>query len=54
MITAQRLVRALDKGLSSCHDDFEGPKGEITKGIAPTVSYPCFNDCSTEAKQKSH
>lgn len=33
MITAQRLVRG--PWVSSCHPGFEGPKGMITKGIAP-------------------
>lgn len=33
--------RALGKGLSSHHPGFEGPKGVVTKGIAPTVGYPC-------------
>lgn len=33
--------RALGKGLSSHHPGFEGPEGVITKGIAPTVGYPC-------------
>lgn len=33
MITAQRLVRG--PWVSPCHPGFEGPKGMITKGIAP-------------------
>lgn len=41
--------RALDKGLSSHHPGSEGPKGMITEGIAPTLSYPCFSDYSVEA-----
>lgn len=33
MITAQRLLRG--PWVNSCHPGFEGPKGMITKGIAP-------------------
>lgn len=30
--------RPLEKGLSSCHPGFEGPKGVIIEGFAPTLS----------------